>query len=116
MGYRKEVKYIWEDSGIDPNEIIPPAIIHTAVENGVTHGIPNENGEIVFQLFFEKGKGYKEYILKTISKNRVEKIGKKPGGTGLKYIRSRLEESHPGKWELTSAATEDGWETRIKIM
>lgn len=115
MSYRKEVNYIWEDLSIDPNDIIPPAIIHTAVENGVTHGIPNEKGEIIFRLSFEKKNGFKEYILKTISKNRVEKSNKKPGGTGLKYIRSRLEESHPGKWELTSAAIEEGWETRIRI-
>lgn len=117
MGYRKEINYKWQQKGIDLNEIIPPAIIHTAVENGVTHSLPNENGEVVFQLTFEKDKTSKRYTLNTFALNREESnLGKiSKGGTGLKYIKSRLEESFPGKWKLSSKATNTGWETRIEI-
>lgn len=114
MGYRKEIKYIWEEKGIDHNDIIPPAIIHTAVENGVTHSLPDKNGVIKFILSFEKEKGVKKYTLETIAGNRgVSAKGKL--GTGLKYIQSRLQESYPDQWELISQATNTGWETIINI-
>jgi len=114
MGYRKEVNYIWEEKGIDHNDIIPPAIIHTAVENGVTHSLPDDYGNIKFILSFEKGKDFKKYKLETIAGNRgIGSNGK--GGTGLKYIQSRLQESYPDNWELISQATDTGWETIINI-
>ena len=113
MGFRKEIDYVWEQFGIDSNEIIPPAIIHTAVENGVTHSLPDENGKIKFRLFYSKDEGVKKYLLKTIAKNRPvnDSITSVNSGTGMKYIKARLQESYPDKWEVTSNAPADGWET-----
>lgn len=118
MSYRKEIKYEWEDKGIDFNEIIPPAIIHTAVENGVTHSLPNADGVITFRLIFEKGENSKIYILQTIAKNRKEVPREnevKRVGTGLKYIRARLQESYPDKWKMTSYEIAEGWETVFEM-
>ncbi len=118
MGYRKEIQYDWEEVNIDPNEIIPPAIIHTAVENGVTHSIPNEEGKITFRLIYEKAKQFKQYTLQTIAPKRPKpttNIADVPEGTGMKYIKSRLQESFPNQWEVQSHATNEGWETIIKI-
>ena len=120
MGFRKEIKYKWIQNGIDENEIIPPAILHTAVENGVTHSRPNENGEIVFVLDYSKTKHKRAYsllvkaeiddkILNDESKNITI-------GTGTKYIKSRLQESYGKDWEYESHATPDGWLTIITIL
>ncbi|MGK0363330.1 MAG: hypothetical protein ACI85O_000375 [Saprospiraceae bacterium] len=118
MGYRKEISYKWEDKNIDENEIIPPAIIHTAVENGVTHSLPNDAGVITFRLTYEKNAESKKYILQTIARNReensIENTNKREG-TGLKYIKARLEESYPGQWAVSSQATQEGWETIFEI-
>jgi len=118
MSYRKEITYNWEEKNIDANEIIPPAIIHTAVENGVTHSLPNEDGAITFRLIYEKSEKSKKYILQTIARNRkenaVENSGKKDG-TGLKYIKARLQESYPDKWAVKSQAIDAGWETTFEI-
>jgi len=114
MGYRKEITYKWESKNIDANEIIPPAIIHTAVENGVTHSLPNENGVITFHLIYEKNEKSKKYTLQTIARNREENTDKEEG-TGLKYIKARLQESYPDKWAVSSQATDDGWETTFEI-
>ena len=118
MGYRKEITYKWEDKNIDANEIIPPAIIHTAVENGVTHSLPNNEGVITFRLVYEKNVRSKKYTLQTIARNReevsVENTDKK-GGTGLKYIKARLQESYPDKWAVSSQVTKAGWETTFEI-
>jgi len=116
MGYRKEISYQWQEEGIDYNEIIPPAIIHTAVENGVTHSLPDDKDSITFILSFEKNKAFKQYTLTTIAKNRTQTHSKIKGdGTGLKYIKSRLQESYPDQWEIKSNSKENGWETIIKI-
>lgn len=115
MSYRKEITYKWEEKGIDFNEIIPPAVIHTAVENGVTHSLPDADGTITFRLIFEKEASRKTYRLLTLARNR-EASGFSTGtGTGLRYIKARLEESYPGQWAFTSEQTEQGWETKIII-
>ncbi|RYG17150.1 MAG: regulator, partial [Chitinophagaceae bacterium] len=44
MSFRKEVNYQWEEFNIDENELIPPAILHTILENGITHSSPLADG------------------------------------------------------------------------
>lgn len=119
MGYRKEVRYVWEEEGVDVNEIIPPAIIHTAVENGVTHGTPTEDGTITFRLSYQTTPTYRDYALRTIAGKRsagtfVQK-GASGDGTGIRYIKSRLQESYQDRWKLISQPTSEGWETIIRI-
>jgi len=113
MKFRKEVDYELTTYGIDENEKIPPAIFHTIIENGISHSIPLD-GKILFQLSFQKDKSQKKYVLKTIAKNR-KKQKEMSTGTGLKYIRSRLNESFGDSWELESVEDEDGWKTTIII-
>ncbi len=115
MSYRKEINYIWEAYGIEERETIPPAIIHTIIENGLTHSFPGEAGSITFRLTFTKEKGYKEYLVETIGQNRKREKKSNRVGTGLKYIKARLQESYPNQWELNSGETPIGWETSIKI-
>ena len=114
MGFRKELKYHWEDFGIMEEEKIPPAVLHTIVENGITHCIPDEEGKISFRLTYESTPKYKKYTLSTLAKNRKKK-NKNAGGTGLKYIRSRLEESYHGSWDLVFEEVATGWRTVITI-
>ncbi|MDQ0641494.1 hypothetical protein QF042_005059 [Pedobacter sp. W3I1] len=113
MGFRKEILYIWEEDILE-SESIPPAVIHTLLENGITHNMPQRNGTITFRLTFIKAADYRGYIFETIGENREVSEGRN-GGNGFKYIRARLEESYPGKWEFSSAETEQGWSSKIKI-
>ena len=113
MTFRKEVKYIWNESGIDPTELIPPAILHTIIENGITHSKAID-GQVIFNLKYEALNGIKIYELKTIAENRTST--KKSGGTGFKYIESRLTESYGNRWELKSGASSNGWTTSIILL
>jgi hypothetical protein len=117
MRYRKEINYLWQEEAIDPNEFIPPAIIHTLVENGVTHSLPDTHGNISFHFSFCREKNSKQYILRTLAKQRPEYVKKdiQQDGTGLKYIKSRLQESYPNHWKLISNPLENGWETILII-
>lgn len=114
MSFRKEICYDWEEKDIDEKEEIPPAIIHTIVENGITHSMPPAHGCICFCLSFTKEKNYKQYSLLTAAKNRKTKKDKS-SGTGFKYIKARLNESYGDNWQFGSFAVEEGWLTTIKI-
>jgi hypothetical protein len=41
--------------------------------------------------------------------------GRVEGGTGLRYIKARLEESFPGAWTFAQQATPAGWETSLEF-
>lgn len=113
MGYRKEIAYVWSDEGIDLNEIIPPAIIHTLVENGVKYNSPNEAGKILFHLKFEKQKKWKSYSLFVEGGEMLK--NNNGTGTGTKYIQSRLQESYEENWSMESRAHKNGWLTIVTI-
>ncbi|WP_316751810.1 histidine kinase [Pedobacter gandavensis] len=114
MQFRKEINYNWSDSGIDPKETIPPAIIHTILENGITHSKPLPDGSIGFQLNLLNQPEFKQYTLLTIAENRGSKERKK-SGTGFRYITARLRESYGEQWDFSSEAVDQGWKTTIKI-
>ncbi|WP_228526613.1 MULTISPECIES: histidine kinase [unclassified Flavobacterium] len=114
MSFRKEVCYDWKENNIDENETIPPAIIHTIIENGITHSLPPKQGCIEFTLSFIKEENDKQYTLLTSAKNRKTKKDKS-NGTGFKYIKARLNESYGNNWHFESCAVEEGWLTTIKI-
>ncbi len=113
MEYRKEINYSWDDEGIDPNEKVPPAILHTLLENGITHSMPHEDNSIRFKLIFESNDQSKCYTFLTFA-GGARKMSREEG-TGLKYIKARLTESYDTKWELTSESEEHGWRNVIKI-
>ncbi|MEM0992309.1 MAG: histidine kinase [Bacteroidota bacterium] len=115
MSYRKEIDYQWEQKGIVSTEQIPPAILHTIVENGVTHSLPNEAGIIRFVLTFEHRATQKLYTLSTFARNRKTILPNNKKQMGLDYIRARLKESYGTNWQLHATATEEGWETKITI-
>ncbi len=115
MRIRNDIDYkfdIQSDSSIIK---IPPAVIHTLLENGITHCEPI-NGMVKFDLSVKKKN--KEVTIKFISKGKIEgKSIKEKEGTGLYYIRSRLEESFPGKWNLNYYHLKDyGWQTIINYV
>ena len=114
MSFRKEVCYDWKEEGIDENENIPPAIVHTIIENGITHSMPPKQGCICFCLSFTKEDSYKQYTVLTLAKNRKAKKDSS-NGTGFKYIKARLNESYGNNWSFDSHAIEEGWLTTIKI-
>ncbi len=114
MSYRKEINYVWEEEGIDQSEKIPPAIIHTLLENGITHSLPMEDNSIRFKLIFESTSHHKSYTFLTFSS------GVRPGagtedGTGLKYVKARLTESYDSNWDFTSEPASFGWKNTLKI-
>lgn len=116
MKYRKEVDYLWEDEGVinDKTQTIPPAVIHTLLENGITHCAPLNNNTMKFKLSVESTNENLIYTFITYGDVR-NKIKNKTGGTGFKYVKARLKESYGGSWTFTSNSIQNGWKNVIQI-
>ena len=114
MQYRKEINYQFEPINLEPDDLIPPAIFHTIVENGISHSLPNDQNQIKMSLELERVANKKIYTLNTYAKNRISMNNDKEG-TGLKYIHSRLQENYGDQWYLESSPKDFGWQTRITL-
>jgi LytS/YehU family sensor histidine kinase len=115
MEYRKEIHYAWQEENIDIEQKIPPGILHTLLENGITHSMPMEDNSIKFKLIFESNSQYKCYTFLTFASPVRDGSNNEKQGTGIKYIKARLTESYHSKWEFTSESTNHGWKNTIKI-
>lgn len=114
MRFRKEIEYIFELENIPTGEMIPPAILHTIIENGITHNLPDAQNRVKMVLHFEESEQSKIYTLRAYGKNR-DLANKKKGGAGIKYIKSRLAENYGTQWSLDSKPISEGWETKIVL-
>ena len=113
MSIQQRASYQLTVNGIIGDETIPPAVIHTLVENGITHGYSgNDNAN--FELTKTITATGIEYRLFNDSKKQSTSK-KATTGSGLKYIEARLEECYPSNWTLTSKSVENGWEAIITI-
>jgi LytS/YehU family sensor histidine kinase len=115
MGFRKEINYSWEEKGIDETQLLPPAIIHTLLENGITHSEPLPGNTITFVIHYFLSKESHRYIFETIAQNR-EIMTDRTGGNGFKYIKARLTESYGQNWKFESGSTKNGWKSTIQIL
>ena len=115
MEFRRDARYslLVEDGckGVQ----IPPLILHTLVENGLSHAMkPREDGYFKFSCQREKNA-----IRLTLSNNgsllKNGIAGEPEDGTGLKYVKSRLQESFPGRWRLDSGIRHGLWVVEIRI-
>jgi hypothetical protein len=116
----------------DERALVPPALFHTLVENGLTHLLPRD-GEQRFELSATRDAGRVRYTLvahgEPMERERpatfaplnvtAPPVAAKPvarrEGTGLRYIKARLEESFPGRWRLHGEEIAEGWRTVIEI-
>ncbi len=112
MNYRKAVRFRLESDGVDTHASIPPATLHTLVENAITHNRYRE-GDVVFSLREERGAGVRRWIFD--APIRGEKRARKDEGTGLRYVKARLEESFPGRWRFDAGEAGGCWRTIIEV-
>lgn len=115
MGIRRDAVYTLVVQDLPANETIPPLVLHTLVENGLTHAFkPKERG--YFWLSVQSSNGTIQYQLQNngslVKRQSVQSIEE---GMGLKYVRARLEERYPGDWNLHYGMHGEKWEVIIKI-
>ncbi|MDB6093254.1 MAG: Sensor protein lytS [Verrucomicrobia bacterium] len=113
MGMRRGVECSLEAREVDMTSPIPPALFHTLVEGGLTHQIPRA-GRLKFVLEGAYRPGHARYGL-TVHGDNPPANGAIREGTGLRYVKARLEESFAGRWKLVAGPVRDGWQTVIEI-
>ena len=117
MGYRRAAQYTLICHGDCRDFFIPPMILHTLIENGLTHAFkPRENG--VFRFSCKKEKRQTVYRLENDGSGLAgmmrEEEAKIEEGMGMKYVRARLNEAYPGKWRLDYGVSHGRWFVQIE--
>jgi len=141
MSYRGDAAFTLDTQGVDPDAWMPPAILHTLLENGLTHNTYPAGHAAVFVLAEERleNPDRRRYTLTTPPgipptpgmppppgtftppdpsprNGAAGNEGAADEGTGLRYVRTRLEEVAPGAWTLRSTPdAEAGWTTVIEV-
>lgn len=113
MSIQQKANYKMEINEILGDEMIPPIVIHTLVENGITHGYSG-NQDANFELSKKETSSSISYHLFNDSDIKTTDY-MYTSGTGLKYVEARLQECYPGKWKLHSHKVKNGWESIIEI-
>ena len=115
MSYRAEIDFKLEVDGIEDGDTIPPCILHTIVENGVTH---NEYaaGEVVFRVSIHRREEACVYRVDVPFKADHSELERKPRGTGMKYVEARLKESYADSWRIDSQPHGENWRTEIVVL
>ncbi len=113
MSQRKQGRYELITENITGNEMIPPGIFHTLIENGFTHGFKKqESGE--FRLYKLANNGTITY--KFSNNGDINTAPTKSNcGTGFKYIKNRLAENYGDQWNLTHDVNAGQFEVKISI-
>lgn len=96
--------------GVPPDVQVPPALFLTLIENGLVW--QQTESSVAFRLESRpQGAGHRFVFL---SPGRTRELSTRvSGGTGLRYVKARLEESFPGRWSFEHGAVAEGWETII---
>ena len=113
MNLRKEKQIKLEILGVIEGITIPPLVILTALENGITHGfVKKDTG--VFTLKVEKTSRKIRILLENDGSNKISR-NKKENGTGNKYIIQRLSEIYEKNFKFESKPKSDGWKVTFEI-
>lgn len=115
MSLRKGARCTLQVIGADDAALVPPALFLTLIENGLTHLLPRD-GQLGFTLRTEYRGGSTRYALlaEGVRQREAASVPVREG-TGLRYIKARLEESFTGCWTLTAGPVLEGWETVIEL-
>lgn len=115
MSRRRDREYELEVTGADPGDLVPPAIFHTLVENAVTHD-GTRGRKVVLTLGAEPAEGGdRRYVFSAPYGGDRGESAEPKEGTGLRYVRARLQESLGSRWTLTSGPSGDSWRTELTI-
>lgn len=99
MELRREKGCRFSVRGVRGNETVPPLLFHTMMENGFTHADSPE-GRLHFYLIKKEADGRSRYSFVVSNPKPERRIRRLKTGTGITYIKSRLEESYRGEWTL----------------
>ena len=112
MSLRKDRRYTLVVDEIDTTQRIPPAVLHTLVENAITHD--QGEGSIEISLSSRDHQEMRLYRLDVPLAGSAGH-GECREGTGLRYVRARLQESFGDSYSLHFGPVDGLWRTEIGL-
>lgn len=109
MRLRRDREIRFDTEGLEPGAQIPPAVFHTLIENAITHA--PARAHIEMRLARETAGDRDRYAFEAPHAGGVPG----PEGTGLRYVRSRLEEAFGGRWDLHREVRDGRYRTTITV-
>lgn len=115
MGLRKDVRYELTVEGLRGDEPIPPAVLHTLVENAVTHGSTDLAGaavphvQLTLRATLEAGRRH------LVFESPAPSGETGPIGTGSRYIEARLRQAWGEDWSFRQGAVAGRWRAELTI-
>jgi uncharacterized membrane protein len=110
MGYRKERIYQLEAGTVDPALQVPPALLHTLIENAFSHS----------KLDFDASFTLSQYI----SGERIGlrfacphdgKLKHAGSAIGLRYLHGRMNDAYGTRWSMEQTSEDGIWRTDFLI-
>ncbi|NZA25557.1 histidine kinase [Luteimonas sp. SJ-92] len=112
VSYRQDRVFALDSDGVDVSGRLPPATLHTLLENALTHNA--YAGGAVFTLeAAESGGGRSSYRLRSPFEGRAR--GRRRDGRGHAYVRARLREAFGDDWSFAAAPEGVEWVDTIEI-
>lgn len=113
MGYRQGQSFTLVCTGVDMSQPVPPAVVHTLVENALTHN--RYTAGAVFRLETAAiGGGQRAYRLHSpLAEARAACRG--GDGRGHAYVRARLQEAFGQAWAFSSGPAGGDWIDAIEM-
>ncbi|WP_187775565.1 histidine kinase [Luteimonas suaedae] len=112
MSYRKDHKFALNSDDVDITQHLPPATLHTLLENALTHNA--YAGGAVFTLEAAKSASRRRsYRLRSPLESRPRGRGR--DGRGHAYVRARLQEAFGDDWSFVAGPEGTEWVDTIEI-
>lgn len=108
QSFRTGQKHDLEVEGKVDGVMVPPAVFLTLLENGLTHGSPDCAYHFHLKIDLEGTHFCFEVDHQASDDDDNE-------GTGSRYIKARLEESFPGRWQFRTELDGSIWRSTIII-
>ena len=114
MSLRHDAPLALDAEGVDEARQLPPAVLHTLIENALTHNHYPQGATFHVQETLAGDR--RRYELRCPPGRQHEQAPGVATGTGLDYVRARLSESFADRWRLTDGCAADGgWVTCIEV-
>jgi hypothetical protein len=114
MSLRHDAPLQLDAVGVDEARQLPPAVLHTLIENALTHNHYPQGA--TFHVQETRAGDRRRYELLCPPGRQHEQAPGVATGTGLDYVRARLAESFADRWRLTDGRAPDGgWTTCIEV-